>query len=339
MKSEFVDRTFDADYIYFDILFLCVWILFLIIRKKKLALLWSFIGLIVYYIVDYGIWYSWQGTRRTNCFVNPALLMFWVSSTPGVVHPSWVVMMFELTFHKERSNNGSSGDNGQSTDSSKEGSFNEIEHGKQRENSEERTRQRILWTILFFSVQTIPAFMQKGFDWDNRTCKIGRHMGGNRWKMLLSLVIGYGYLCWRRIKAKDLVKLFLIGFIGEGIFEFAFYISGIRTGKIDVLLFDSAIEMNLGIPWMFLLWRWMLKKDKRPYYDEQYNIVNWYNSFKSWVTCSKTKSKNFDLPKVSSSDSEEINLNNNQNNLDIEQQSSSSHDIYNQDSSSDSEFN
>ncbi|KAJ3451608.1 hypothetical protein M0812_03359 [Anaeramoeba flamelloides] len=333
MKSEFVDRTFDADYIYFDILFLCIWILFLIARKKKLALLWSLIGLIVYYIVDYGIWYSWQGTRRTNCFVNPALLMFWVSSTPGVVHPAWVVMMFELTFLKETDNNGSSGTKIQISGDSDADSSNGVVAEKQPLSSEERTRQRILWTILFFSVQTIPAFMQKGFDWDNRTCKIGRHMGGNRWKMLLSLVIGYGYLCWRRIKVKDLVKLFLIGFIGEGIFEFAFYISGIRTGKIDVLLFDSAIEMNLGIPWMFLLWRWMLKKDQRPYYDEQYCVLKWLNSFKCWVTCSKNKRKKSSSSKPTSSDSEEVQLNNNQNSLDIEQQSSSNDELSNYTSS------
>ncbi|KAJ5075802.1 hypothetical protein M0811_06664 [Anaeramoeba ignava] len=245
MVAEEVSREFQMDYIYFDTFAAILWLITLIILRKKLPLIFSFIGVTFYYFIDFVIWHEWRKTRHTTGPVKPALLMLWVSTLPGVVHPSWAILMLEYTFPKRNC---------------------------PIKSLEDRTRYRILWTLYFFGVQTIPAFMQNGFSWDNRTVTITRTMTGNRWLMLLSVVLGYSYLTWRKIPPKVLLKLFFIGFVTEGMFEFALYISGIRPTRLDVLLVDSAVEFNVGMPWIFLMWRWTISPQMRPFYDPKYTL-------------------------------------------------------------------
>jgi hypothetical protein len=231
-KFVLVSRVFPVHYIYIDVCFLTLWIgaLFWNFNHNRTPILFSAIGLVVYYLVDFGYWYSYAGTRHISGPVEAPLLLLWVSMTPGVVHPSWAILMLEGVFLGSR-----------------------------------RIREMLLWTMLFFSVQTLPAFIQPLLNVDERLITTTRDMTNGRFIMLLLCLIGYAYMWYKNIPRRVLLKIALIGAVVEGVFEFALTFSGIRPSGLSVFLFDSVFEFNCGMVLLFQLWQLTLPREKRPY--------------------------------------------------------------------------
>jgi len=231
-EVHFVGRKFNVDYIYFDCLFLTIWMSALIVlayRRTKLPLLLGFIGLIVYYAIDLGIWYCITGIRKVTGPIHPALLMLWVSATPGIVHPSWVMLMIQGVYNKTM-----------------------------------KKREIFFWTSLFFCVQSIPAFLQTALHLDDRVITISRDMSrGSHGVMIFLFCIGYGFLLFCKIPVTDLLKLFLIGVTVEGFFEYSLWLSGIRSTAFRAVVFDTVFEFNCGIAILFFAWSMSLPKEDR----------------------------------------------------------------------------
>ena len=55
--SNIVTRTFGLDFIWFDLVFLCIWIFLLIRKKYYSALKWGLAGWLIYLMIDYLLWY------------------------------------------------------------------------------------------------------------------------------------------------------------------------------------------------------------------------------------------------------------------------------------------
>jgi hypothetical protein len=232
-EVDFVGRRFHVDYIYFDCLFLSMWIISVLIygyRRSKLPAILACVGLVVYYAVDYGIWYCVRGIRKITGPVHPALLMLWVSATPGIVHPSWVMLMMQGIYHKTMSR-----------------------------------KEILFWTCLFITVQATPAFLQTMFHLDDRLITISRDMSrGSHVLMVLMFCVGYGILMFCQIPVADLVKLFVIGVAVEGLFEYSLWLSGIRSTAFRAVIFDSIFEFNCGIALVYIIWSLSLPKEERP---------------------------------------------------------------------------
>ncbi len=81
-------RSFNASYIVFDLVLLCIWILILIAfyPVTKRGVYFSLIGLFGYYAIDYGIYYALQGTRKFDSkHFDPAVLLLWICAVTGAL--------------------------------------------------------------------------------------------------------------------------------------------------------------------------------------------------------------------------------------------------------------
>ena len=95
MVDSIVTRTLNVDFIYFDIIFLSVWIYFLIKKRYWVPLLWGIFGWVIYLGVDYYLWYIVMESRQYSGNLPPWLFFLWFCFSPGFVQFSYVFVMFE----------------------------------------------------------------------------------------------------------------------------------------------------------------------------------------------------------------------------------------------------
>lgn len=82
-------RLFNSLYIYIDIIWLLVIFVILMATKRYMAVIVGIIGSIIYFAVDYGIFYLLLGTREVTG-ANTALLLLWLSISYGFTNFSWI---------------------------------------------------------------------------------------------------------------------------------------------------------------------------------------------------------------------------------------------------------
>lgn len=227
LSEHIVQRSVDASIILFDCVAVLIWIACLIYNKQWRPLYFCGIGFVVYYVVDAVIWMLIMKVRWIDSRYNPYLIQIWLQLGPGVIHPSFAVLMLEGTFGPNR----------------------------QKVN-------RSFWALLFLLVQFTPCFLQQSFQWNDRIV-IGRNMGSQRWLFVVLSILGYFYLIHLKMNAADLWKCFLIAFSVEGLFELSLYVSDIRVASLKTMLIDSVLEFNVGIGLIFFLWKCMIPKEDR----------------------------------------------------------------------------
>lgn len=78
-------RSLNYLYIWLDIAFLVLFTALLVWRKKYLTVLFALAGGVLYFIVDYGIFYLALGTREVYG-ANPAAFLLWLSMSYGMTN-------------------------------------------------------------------------------------------------------------------------------------------------------------------------------------------------------------------------------------------------------------
>ena len=214
-----VIRTFGADYIIFDIIFLVLFIFLLFKFKKKIALFAFLIGgLLINFVVDWGIWLH-TGLREVVLPVgwNVILFFLWFSISYGVEY-AYVFLMFE------------------------------------------KKSKKLFWTFLIFISWILIALLSKFIPINDSAISLVRHMSDLRFLRILIVLIGYGLLLFLKYDWKKIGYLFFIGFLVHFMMEFSLLITGIRPGSFFILLENSLIEFNMGVPFFYLLYDRVLKK-------------------------------------------------------------------------------
>jgi hypothetical protein len=216
-----VIRTFGIDYIFFDLIFVALFLFLLIKFKKKIPLLVFFIGgLGINFLMDWGIWLH-TGIREislpANFFGGIFLFFLWFSLSYGVEY-AYVFLMFEKKSNK------------------------------------------LGWTLLVFGGWLLVAFLSQFFSVNDALITTVRHMGDLRFLRIILVLVGYSLLFIFRYDWKKISYLFFIGFLIHFMMEFSLFVSGIRPGSFPILLENSLIEFNMGIPFFYLLYDKFLKK-------------------------------------------------------------------------------
>ena len=198
-----VIRTFGIDYIFFDLIFVTLFLFLLIKFKKKIPLLVFFIGgLGINFLMDWGIWLH-TGIREislpTNFFGEVFLFFLWFSLSYGIEY-AYVFLMFEKKSNK------------------------------------------IGWTVLVLIGWLSVAFLSQFLSINDSTIKVIRHMGDLRFLRIILVLIGYSLLFIFKYDWKKISYLFFVGF------------------SIPILLENSLIEFNMGIPFFYLLYDKVLRK-------------------------------------------------------------------------------
>jgi hypothetical protein len=87
-------RSLNYLYIYLDIVWLIIYALILIYRKRYIALIAGAIGGAIYFAVDYGIFYALLGTRVVTG-VDPFWFLLWLSISYGFTNFAWIWLLLD----------------------------------------------------------------------------------------------------------------------------------------------------------------------------------------------------------------------------------------------------
>jgi len=218
-------RILNHLYIYLDIAFLCLFMGMLIYNKRYMTALFALAGGIIYFIVDYGIFYLLLRTRVVEG-ASYFWFLLWLSLSYGITNFAWIWLWFRkdkhllewsllivmwwiacpiiaMTFG---------------------GSFGEI------------TIYR--GTSIYHGVMAILLF------------------GGYLMLIIMNMLKKDG-----RSKI-NLWWLLAIGVLVQFAWEAALLVGGIRQGGIETLAVNSLLETNMGIPYLYLIYLALTKKYK-----------------------------------------------------------------------------
>jgi len=147
-------------------------------------------------------------------------------------------------------------------------------------------KKMLFWTSLLFVGWFTIGFLSKFIHLDDRVIHISRDMAeaGNRWSQLALTLAGYLALIilkytWKPFKNLTWLKLgylFLVGFLVHFAMEITLLSAGIRPlaeGSFGVLIFNSLIEFNMGIPPLFF--GWIMLKDRTVSTGREEEKISW----------------------------------------------------------------
>lgn len=246
-RTDYVQptRNFSLTYIILDSLFIVVFLCLLWIKKKKVCFLWALFGGVLYWIVDWGLFYFASHSREIYfyCYDNAKTLcnwwqtgfvLFWMSMSYGILDFAFIWLWLEKDKH-----------------------------------ALEWSALIVIWWICCplmtnFMNNLIPNTLY--FQTTRGTGKYHGIMG-------LIMVIGYAIVLLRNIFEKDkeripILRLFIIGFMAQFLWEFLLFVFGIRSQNyesdpvriITTMLSDSLVETNLGLPYIYFIQKAVSKK-------------------------------------------------------------------------------
>lgn len=98
MMQVIPSRSLNGLYILLDCLFLVLFLGILLWQKKRLTVLFALAGGILYFLVDWGIFYKLLGTRQVKG-MEPAPFLFWLSMSYGITNFAWIWLWLENDKH------------------------------------------------------------------------------------------------------------------------------------------------------------------------------------------------------------------------------------------------
>ena len=227
-----VARELNALYIILDIVFLLL-VAFLLIRLKKwLPLYFGLAGAIIYFIVDYGIFYLLLGTREV-VGANTFLFLLWLSTSYGFTNFLWIWLLLDKDKHI-------------------------IEWSS-------------LIVIGWFSIALISQSFGSSFATIQISRGTGSYHGAMAAILLVGyLIVIIHNLTNKKSERIPILKLLFIGIIVQLSWEAVLLISGIRPEGFNPLIVNSLLETNLGLPYLFFIHRYIKKRAvfKKPTFTE-----------------------------------------------------------------------
>jgi hypothetical protein len=210
-------RTFSSLYIYLDLIWLAAYVLILLFFKRRLALLAGLAAGVIYFLVDYGIFYLVLGTRVVQG-ADPFWLLLWLSFSYGLTNLAWIWLLLDRDGYAiEWSLLTISGWVGVALLSQNFGvNFPQISIQRGTNSYHGIMALILIAGYLYLIIRNLRA----------------KDTGAERVNLLWLLVIGIGVqLSW----------------------ELVLLISGIRPPYFFPLFVNSLIETNLGMPYFYLI--------------------------------------------------------------------------------------
>ena len=92
-------RSFNALYIYLDLVWLLLFCYLLWRMKRRTALIVGLLAGVIYFLVDYGIFYLALNTRVV-IGASPFWLLLWMSFTYGITNFAWIWILLDKDEHR-----------------------------------------------------------------------------------------------------------------------------------------------------------------------------------------------------------------------------------------------
>lgn len=216
-----VARELNGLYIVLDCIFLLA-IGYLLLRSKRfLAFYFGIAGAIIYFIVDYGIFYLLLGTRVV-VGADPMLFLLWLSISYGFTNFLWIWLFLDRD-------------------------KNIIEWS-------------LLIIISWFSIAMIAQGFGGQFPTIQIQRGTGSYHGFMAIMLIVGYVIVISKnLLSEHEPPIPLLRLLFIGIIVQLSWESVLLLSGIRPQGFKPLIINSLLETNLGIPYLFFIHKFIKK--------------------------------------------------------------------------------
>jgi hypothetical protein len=91
-------RTFNTLYIWLDLAWIAVFVAVLLANRKYTALIAGLAAGVLYFIIDYGIFYRLLGTRSVQG-ASPFWLLLWLSFSYGLTNLAWIWLLLDEDGH------------------------------------------------------------------------------------------------------------------------------------------------------------------------------------------------------------------------------------------------
>ena len=224
-----VMRELNVLYIYLDLIYLMILGVVLYRLGRKKAFWFGIAGAVLYFVVDYGGFYLLLGTREVEG-ANTMWFLLWLSTSYGFTNFAWIWLFLD------------------------------------------RDEKILPLSGLIVGGWLIVAFGSQLFGDSFSTINISRMTGSYHWFMLTVLVVGYLYLMVRHYGEENLWRSLLylagIGILVQFSWEAVLLVSGIRPFGLNPILFNSLLETNLGMPYLYLIHKALTKKNTEAVYLE-----------------------------------------------------------------------
>jgi hypothetical protein len=223
-------RVFNSLYIYIDILWLVIILAILVLTRRYMAAIVGMIGGIIYFAVDYGIFYLLLGTREVTG-ADTALLLLWLSISYGFTNFSWIWLWLDRDGHA--------------------------------------LEWSLLYILGWFSTALLSQNFGDTFQTISIQRGTTSYHGVMALLMLAgyTYLIIQNIRTRDRTKRINILWVLSIGILVQFSWEAVLLVTGIRSMGIMPLLVNSLIETNMGLPYLFLIHRAISEKyreDLRP---------------------------------------------------------------------------
>lgn len=241
-------RNFSLAYILLDSVFVCFFLFLLFFKKKRITACWSLFGGVLYFLVDFLLFYLATGSREIfSYFLNApesitllgpgqtAGVLFWMSMSYGILDFAFIWLWLSKDEH--------------------------------------RMEYSLLIVVWWIACPLMADFVNN-LTPDGLAFMTTRGTGKYHGIMGAILIVGYAIAIVYNLVQKDkdkkvpLLRLFIIGFLAQFLWEAALLVFGIRSQNYDgdsvrqiiTLLQDSLVETNLGMPYIFFIHRHVTKR-------------------------------------------------------------------------------
>ena len=214
------NRVFSSLYIILDCVFLTGLFLMLWFSGRKRALAFGLFGGVLYWLVDYGIFYLALGARVVEG-ANTPLFLFWLSMSYGFTNFVWIWLMLD--------------------------------------RDDKRLEWSVLIFFSWIAVALLSENFGGNWHQIKISRTTTGYHGVMALILIVgyAFVISENIFKDRKI---PLAYLLFIGITVQLGWETALLITGIRRAGIATLIIDSLIETNLGMPYIWYIHRYVNRK-------------------------------------------------------------------------------
>ncbi|MFX0027957.1 MAG: hypothetical protein ACFE8B_02010 [Candidatus Hermodarchaeota archaeon] len=201
---------------------LILFLLYIFVLVKQRKILPFFVGVLCggLFLIIDGIIWWNTGVREIIPANMKIAVDFMMDFTYGLLAFSWVMIMFEKKNKKEI----------------------------------------ILWTMLLYGGWFMIASLSQILPLNDVEIITIRHMRHLRIVEISTVVCGYLLLVFLKYNYKTIIYIFWVGTMLSFMMESYLLFTGIRPSGFDLLLYDSLILTNQGIPYLFVIFDKILPK-------------------------------------------------------------------------------
>ncbi|MFW9987733.1 MAG: hypothetical protein ACFFC3_03680 [Candidatus Odinarchaeota archaeon] len=123
-------------------------------------------------------------------------------------------------------------------------------------------REIVLWTVFVYCGWLITASLSQILPFLDLEITTNRHMRSLRIVEIVTVIIGFLLLIFLKYDYKTILFIFCIGFMLSFMMESYLLITRMRPSGFELLLYDSLILTNQGIPYLYVFFDKILPKIK-----------------------------------------------------------------------------